>query len=269
MADTYTSSLRIVQETIGGNENSWGTLNNSALAMLDEAIAGQVSVSVTAGDVTLTTANNATDQSRPALLILTGTPGVTRNVTMPDVKKLTWVYNNCSDGSSVTVKSGVGTNVSVPAGGKQLLYSDGATNVVGLSPVYIEWATFTPVLQFGGATTGITYMLQQGRYRRIGNKIEFEIFINLSSKGSASGNATMTGLPVVSAAVVSRHLLTGFYYLITHNTAGGYYSPFVSVAGTTATIDLQEAGSGVVPAAITDTDFVNTSRVQINGSYEV
>src|SRR5215472_5871445 len=122
MADTYTSSLRIVQETIGGNENSWGTINNAALAMLDEAIAGQVSVSVTASDVTLTTANNATDQSRPALLILTGAPGVTRNVTMPDVKKLTHVFNNTSDGSAVVVKAGAGTSVTVQSGEKVTVY---------------------------------------------------------------------------------------------------------------------------------------------------
>jgi hypothetical protein len=133
MADTYTNSLRIVQETIGGNENSWGTLNNAALAMLDEAIAGQVSVSVTAGDVTLTANNNATDQSRPALLILTGTPGATRNVTMPDVKKLTWVVNSTTDGSSVVVKSGAGTNVMIASGASAQVLSDGATNVAVLA----------------------------------------------------------------------------------------------------------------------------------------
>src|SRR5215471_1381318 len=121
MADTYTSSLRIAQQTIGGNENNWGTILNSSLAMLDEAIAGIVSVSVTAGNVTLSTANNADDQARNALIILTGTPGTTRTVTFPDVEKLTWVFNNCSDGSSISCMAGAGTTVTVQAGRKFLI----------------------------------------------------------------------------------------------------------------------------------------------------
>src|SRR5260221_14505704 len=84
MADTFTSSLRIVQETIGGNENSWGSIKNAALGMLDEAIAGQVTHSFTAGYSTFATADNGTRQARPPLLTLTRPPGSTRDFTLPD-----------------------------------------------------------------------------------------------------------------------------------------------------------------------------------------
>jgi len=194
VTDTYTSSLRIIQETVGGNENSWGTLNNAALAMLDEAIAGQVSVSVTVGDLTLSTANNATDQSRPALLILTGTPGATRNVTMPDVKKLSWVYNNCSDGSSITVKSGAGTNVSVSAGCKALVYSDGATNAA-LIDMYGE-GTWTPIL---ADNTGNNFTLSetQGYWSRVGNTLFVTVHVKWTSIGAAtSQQLVISGLPL-------------------------------------------------------------------------
>ncbi len=56
MGHLYTSSLRIVQEEFGDNENSWDTLNNVALTTIDDAISGQVTLSLTAGDVMLATA---------------------------------------------------------------------------------------------------------------------------------------------------------------------------------------------------------------------
>jgi hypothetical protein len=60
--------------------------------------------------------------------------------------------------------------------------------------------SFTPVLAFGGASTGITYTTQSGRYIRNGNQITVQILIVLSSKGSATGVANITGLPFVSRA---------------------------------------------------------------------
>jgi hypothetical protein len=129
-ADSYTSSLRLVQMTTGSNDSTWGTKANAAWAMLDEAVAGYSSVSVTAGNVTLTTANNATDQSRKSVLVFAGTPGTTRTVTAPDVSKITWVQND-SD-STITYKTGAGTTVSIPSGNRALVRTDGATNAVAL-----------------------------------------------------------------------------------------------------------------------------------------
>jgi hypothetical protein len=240
MADTYTSSLRIIQETIGGNENLWGTLNNAALAMLDEAIAGQVSVSVTAGDVTLTTANNATDQARPAFLILTGSPGTTRNVTMPDVKKLSWVYNNTSDLSAVTIKSGAGTTVSVPSGCKALVYSDGATNVA-LIDMYGE-GTWTPV--FTASTTpptGVNYGTQSGSWIRKGNEVTVWFSIILSSKGTGGvGNILITGLPFTANNNVAN--ATGA--LLTSVATGAGQVGIAQITPNTTRVTINQSGNG-------------------------
>jgi hypothetical protein len=69
-------------------------------------------------------------------------------------------------------------NFTVPAGG-------------GGIPAAVAW---TPVLNFGGSTTGITYTYQRGSYQILGNVVLFEAMIRLSSKGSATGNAQITGL---------------------------------------------------------------------------
>lgn len=52
---------------------------------------------------------------------------------------------------------------------------------------------FTPVLNFGAATTGITYISRAGQCTRIGKQATCEFSIVLSSKGSATGAATVTG----------------------------------------------------------------------------
>jgi len=58
-----------------------------------------------------------------------------------------------------------------------------------------EEGTWTPTLQFGGASTGITYVAQTGRYSKIGNAVLVRGYFALSNKGSAAGNMTVAGLP--------------------------------------------------------------------------
>lgn len=58
-----------------------------------------------------------------------------------------------------------------------------------------EEGTWTPVLSFGGLSTGITYTTQLGNYVKIGRNVLLEFEINLSSRGSATGSALLSGLP--------------------------------------------------------------------------
>jgi hypothetical protein len=60
---------------------------------------------------------------------------------------------------------------------------------------YIQNGTWTPTIEFGGASTGITYSVQTGEYTRIGNLVHIEGSVQLSSNGTATGSATIAGLP--------------------------------------------------------------------------
>ena len=138
MADTHTPSLRLRLLEVGANEDTWGDeLNANVISMIEEAVAGIVSISVTAGNVTLSTANGTMDQARNALIKLTGTPAATRTVTFPDVEKLTWVINAVGDSSPITCTAGAGTSVSIPAGSCVLVYTDGATNAAAVPVAYL------------------------------------------------------------------------------------------------------------------------------------
>jgi hypothetical protein len=55
--------------------------------------------------------------------------------------------------------------------------------------------TWVPTLNFGGATSGITYTSQTGVWEKVGNQIIYHANIQLTSKGFALGTATITGLP--------------------------------------------------------------------------
>ena len=58
-----------------------------------------------------------------------------------------------------------------------------------------EEGDWTPGISFGGSTTGITYSSQSGKYTKIGRAVHIIWRFYLSSKGSASGHARITGLP--------------------------------------------------------------------------
>ena len=62
-----------------------------------------------------------------------------------------------------------------------------------------EEGTFTPALEIGASTSGITYSEQLGLYVKIGTFCYVQITISLSSKGSNSGVLTFNNLPFLSS----------------------------------------------------------------------
>src|SRR6185369_6734530 len=63
-----------------------------------------------------------------------------------------------------------------------------------------EEGTWTPVIKFGGATTGIIYgAATLGRYTKIGRLVTASCICTLTNKGSATGSATLEGLPFAAA----------------------------------------------------------------------
>jgi hypothetical protein len=58
-----------------------------------------------------------------------------------------------------------------------------------------DHGTFTPVLTFGGGSTGITYSERSGAYFRNKKTITFDLSIYLTNRGSSTGIMAITGLP--------------------------------------------------------------------------
>lgn len=142
MADTFTALLRLVLQETGGNQNVWGTINNaSAIDLLEDAIAGLSNIDVTAGDVVLTASNGAADQARSAILVVSGNPGVARDITVPSTSKVYVVSNETSPGFDVTIKTALGSGLVVSAATRVAVVVDAVADdvfVIGDIPLATE-----------------------------------------------------------------------------------------------------------------------------------
>jgi hypothetical protein len=133
MTTTYTPSLRLWEGQPGdvAIRNSWGTALNENQVLLESAILGTAQVNI-AGLATysLTTANGASDQSRPLIQQFTGALTSNCTVTIPNVPKLSQAINATTGGFDVILTSGSGTTIIIPPDGLPYSYQcDGAGDI--------------------------------------------------------------------------------------------------------------------------------------------
>jgi hypothetical protein len=119
---------------------------------------------------------------------------------------------------------------------------------------------WTPVLKFGGVSTGITYSTQVGAYQVIGNMVFAQFRIILTSKGAAVGAATIEGLPMSQNAALFQ--TGGGGVLTTDSGLTGIAGPVMlqGVSGTNHQINLHsQSATGVTD--ITDANFNNATNI--------
>ncbi len=136
MPSTYSPDLRIELIANGEQSGSWGNTTNTNLGtLIEDAISGLATVSVTSADQALTAFNGASDQARCAAISLTTLTGANFAVYVPPVTKLYAIKNAsaytatiyCSTVLGNTTAAGAG--VAIPAGKAVLVRTDG-TDVV-------------------------------------------------------------------------------------------------------------------------------------------
>ncbi len=218
--------------------------------------ADQLNGNQTMGFRTTVSTSNATGAN---LLIQRGRSaagGTTAPDTFIDVFKIDKEGNTTvSEGNLVIGTSGKGIDFSATSGtGTSELFSD------------YEEGTFSPNLLFGGANTGMTYSAQTGLYTKIGNAVVFSIRIVLTAKGSSTGNASISGLPFTAGSTF-RGNFSVFHQSVNIDTAGGYYTFCAQPNPSNTTLTLREVGDNIAGAAITNSDFSDTSLVDICGTY--
>lgn len=123
----YTSLLGLLLPSTGSLSGTWGTaVNNQITQLIEDAIAGSATQSVTSGNWTLTDIDGATDTARYAVLIATGTPGTTRYIDAPEQSKV-YVVINQSD-STLYLRGGVTptSGDSIPPGGSAVFAWSGS-----------------------------------------------------------------------------------------------------------------------------------------------
>jgi hypothetical protein len=132
MPSEFSPSLRIELIASGEKSGDWGVFTNNNLGdLIEQAITGNTALDVTAGNITLTALNGVSDQSRSAVLTVIGTAGVTRVLTIPNLRKPYTVKNNAD--ATVQVKTASGTAFNCPTNSESYIYCDGLDVVSGRS----------------------------------------------------------------------------------------------------------------------------------------
>jgi len=118
-----------------------------------------------------------------------------------------------------------------------------------------EEGTWTPGVAFGGGSTGVTYnaTYNRGWYTRVGNLVTCTMALEVSNKGSSTGDMTLTGFPFSSTkgdASIS-HAVSTSSVLLT-NPISAYGTLFTGVL----TVVKQQSGAqGIVQNTDCSTSF--------------
>lgn len=265
MPSTFSSNLRFEIIQNGAQANTWGTTTNTNIGtLIEQSIAGLVSVDVTGADVTLTSLNGASDQARQMIINVTGAPSAARTVFAPTVSKVYIVANNSSKDVDIQTTA-LGVPYTIQPGLATIVYTDGTD---------FYSATGDALPTTGGTISGnlnVLGALTKSGYTVL-NANNFNTYAPTNTGTGASGTwginisgnaATATSATNATNATYASNPASGGSF-ITSSNIGSQSVNYASSAGT--------AGSATNITAYTINQSVGTSNaptfagLQVNGS---
>lgn len=119
-----------------------------------------------------------------------------------------------------------------------------------------EENTWTPAIAFGGGTTGITYSSRSAVYTKIGRLVVAQFVFILSSKGSSTGQASITGWPFTISNTDQASSAIAFFSM----TSSLVSALLTTNSGTVYVHGMTAAATGY--SILTDADFSDTSQLR-------
>ena len=160
---TYSTSLGLEEITPGDQAGLWGNTTNTNLSLIDQAIAGVTPVSLgsaSGSTYVLTYYNGAVDESRSAVINVTGTATGPNIIQIPAVQKL-YVFRN-SSGNTITVQTAAAANtVTLKDGEATLVFCDGANAYSGIATAGVGTVT-VPYGGTGATSFGAGFIISPG-----------------------------------------------------------------------------------------------------------
>lgn len=192
MAINYTSLLGLAKPVTGTEAGFWGdVVNDQITTLVEAAVAGAVTLDVTSGNVTLTTTVGAANQARAALLLVTGTPGASRNIVAPSSSKVYVVVNGSNE--AVVVKGSATTGVTIAAGEQALVAWNGLDFVaIGVTLSGAQTLTNKTI---NGANNTLTV--------RLANDVTGDLPFSNLTQGSALSVLGVTGNATADVASIA------------------------------------------------------------------
>lgn len=126
MASTYTTNLKIQEIASGEQSGYWGTTTNTNWTLIEQAVAGVLTINMANADYTLTNLNGVSDEARNMVIVATGTNSAIRNIIAPQNQtKFYVISNNTTGGYAITIGAPSGSVVTIPNGITAQVYTDG------------------------------------------------------------------------------------------------------------------------------------------------
>ena len=220
MSSTFSTNLAIELIGTGDQAGTWGNTTNTNLGtLIEQAISGYVTQSVSTGaTTTITIPDGSSGVARNMFIELTGTGGASTVLEVPANKKLYFIYNNAS--GAVTVKVTGQTGVSVAAGQKVILVSNG-TDVVEATTYLTAVPSSLTVTTLNATSASITTLS--------GTTATYASANITTATGTTFSAATMGDQATTTFLGASANITT-----VTGTTAGFTSANITTVTGTTA-----------------------------------
>jgi len=137
MASTYTANLGVEKPGSGEQAGTWGTTTNTNFDILDRAVSGIATVTLSGTTHTLTTTDGALSEGGNRVLVLGGSPSGTNTITIdPNDQDKFYLVKNGTD-QTATFTQGSGGNVNVLAGEIAFIFADGAGSGAAVTKVNV------------------------------------------------------------------------------------------------------------------------------------
>jgi hypothetical protein len=121
-----------------------------------------------------------------------------------------------------------------------------------------EEGTWTPGISFGGASAGVTFNSTTGNYVKIGQLLFVNFRVDMSSKGSSTGAARITGVPFILNGTNTLGAMAGISLSDTDNLT--FTANLIGGAVSNASeLYLGRLVSGSTAVIFTNTEFANNT----------
>lgn len=148
MPDTTTAAKALTIQTIGGNNNTWGTIENANLTLIDKAVGGQQTKAITT-DTTL-----SSTEAQNSGYSFTGTLVARKTITWP-AAFYGWMYAKNATGYELGLTMG-GNTVTLPNGSTGCYWGDGT-----------NWNVIKGPLSFSANLNNVTQAITSNLYQRV------------------------------------------------------------------------------------------------------
>ncbi len=137
MTITYVNDLRLSEMGTGDNSGTWGTVTNTNLELIGDALGYATKAVASASTDTLTMPDGTATNGEPRAMYLKLTGGDQDcTVTLaPNTINKVWIIENATS-YTLTFSQGSGANVAVASGAVKLLATDGAGSGAAVLDVF-------------------------------------------------------------------------------------------------------------------------------------